>query len=105
MTRATTRARGRAASSRTKTRRPRTPTRHTPPRRKRAPSRSARQQRTDLIGGGLLALGAFLGFVEYLGWDGGVIGLKIDTGIHLAIGRAAAVIPPLLVAVRAGIFL
>ena len=105
MTRATTRARGRAASSRTKTRRPRTPTRHTPPRRKRAPSRSARQQRTDLIGGGLLALGAFLGFVEYLGWDGGVIGLKIDTGIHLAIGRAAAVIPPLLVAVGAGIFL
>src|SRR6185437_6753670 len=105
MTRATTRARVRAASSRTKTRRPRTPTRHTPPRRKRAPSRSARQQRTDLIGGGLLALGAFLGFVEYLGWDGGVIGLKIDTGIHLAIGRAAAVIPPLLVAVGGGIFL
>jgi DNA segregation ATPase FtsK/SpoIIIE, S-DNA-T family len=105
MTRATTRARGRAAGSRTKTRRPRTPTRHTPPRRKRAPSRSARQQRTDLIGGSLLALGAFLGFVEYLGWDGGVIGLKIDTGIHLAIGRAAAVVPPLLVALGAGIFL
>jgi DNA segregation ATPase FtsK/SpoIIIE, S-DNA-T family len=105
MTRATTRARGRAAGSRSKTRRPRTPTRHTPPRRKRAPSRSARQQRTDLVGGGLLALGAFLGFVEYLGWDGGVIGLKIDTGIHLAIGRAAAVVPPLLVALGAGIFL
>jgi S-DNA-T family DNA segregation ATPase FtsK/SpoIIIE len=34
-----------------------------------------------------------------------VVGLKIDTGIHLAIGRAAAVIPPLLVAVGAGIFL
>jgi S-DNA-T family DNA segregation ATPase FtsK/SpoIIIE len=105
MTRATTRARGRAAGSRSKTRRPRTPIRQTPPRRKRAPSRSARQQRTDLIGGGLLALGAFLGFVEYLGWDGGVIGLKIDTGIHLAIGRAAAVVPPLLVALGAGIFL
>jgi DNA segregation ATPase FtsK/SpoIIIE, S-DNA-T family len=105
MTRATTRSAGRAAGSRSKTRRPRTPTRHTPPRRKRAPSRSARQQRTDLVGGGLLALGAFLGFVEYLGWDGGVIGLKIDTAVHLAIGRAAAVVPPLLVAVGAGIFL
>jgi DNA segregation ATPase FtsK/SpoIIIE, S-DNA-T family len=105
MTRATTRSAGRAAGSRSKTRRPRTPTRHTPPRRKRAPSRSARQQRTDLIGGGLLALGAFLGFVEYLGWDGGVIGLKIDTAVHLAIGRAAAVVPPLLVALGAGIFL
>ncbi|HEY3766744.1 MAG TPA: DNA translocase FtsK 4TM domain-containing protein [Gaiellales bacterium] len=105
MTRATTRARGRAAGSRTKTRRPTTKTRHSPPRRKRAPSRSARQQRTDLVGGGLLALGAFLGFVEYLGWDGGVVGAKIDTGLHLVIGRAGAVVPPLLVAVGAGIFL
>jgi DNA segregation ATPase FtsK/SpoIIIE, S-DNA-T family len=43
--------------------------------------------------------------VEYLGWDGGVIGLKIDTAVHLAIGRAAAVVPPLLVALGAGIFL
>jgi DNA segregation ATPase FtsK/SpoIIIE, S-DNA-T family len=105
MTRATTRARTRAAGSRTKTRRPSTPTRHSPPRRKRAPSRSARQQRTDLVGGGLLALGAFLGFVEYLGWDGGVIGLKIDTALHLIIGRAVVVVPPLLVAVGAAIFL
>jgi DNA segregation ATPase FtsK/SpoIIIE, S-DNA-T family len=105
MTRATTRARGRAAGSRTKTRRPSTPTRHSPPRRKRAPSRSARQQRTDLVGGGLLALGAFLGFVEYLGWDGGVVGGKIDTALHLVIGRASVVVPPLLVAVGAAIFL
>jgi DNA segregation ATPase FtsK/SpoIIIE, S-DNA-T family len=57
------------------------------------------------VGGGLLALGAFLGFVEYLGWDGGVVGLKIDTAIHLAIGAASAVVPPLLVALGAGIFL
>src|SRR3954447_20690137 len=105
MTRATTRSGGRAAGSRSKARRPRIPIRQTPPRRKRAPSRSARQQRTDLVGGGLLALGAFLAFVEYLGWDGGVIGLKIDTAVHLAIGRAAAVVPPLLVALGAGIFL
>jgi DNA segregation ATPase FtsK/SpoIIIE, S-DNA-T family len=105
MSRAPTRARARAAGSRTKARRPRTPHRQTTPRRKRAPSRSARQQRTDLIGGALLALGAFLGFVEYLGWNGGVAGVKIDTGMHLLVGRATAVIPPLLVAVGAGIFL
>jgi DNA segregation ATPase FtsK/SpoIIIE, S-DNA-T family len=105
MTRATTRARGRAAGSRTKTRRPSTPTRHSPPRRKRAPSRSARQQRTDLIGGGLLALGAFLAFVEYLGWNGGVVGEKLHTALHLVIGRAGAVVPPLLILVGAGIFL
>jgi len=34
-----------------------------------------------------------------------VVGLKIDSAVHLAIGRAAAVIPPLLVLVGAGIFL
>jgi DNA segregation ATPase FtsK/SpoIIIE, S-DNA-T family len=105
MTRASTRARGRAAGSRTKTRRPSTPNRHSPPRRKRAPSRSARQQRTDLIGGGLLALGAFLAFVEYLGWNGGVVGHKLHTAMHLVIGRAGAVVPPLLILVGAGIFL
>jgi DNA segregation ATPase FtsK/SpoIIIE, S-DNA-T family len=33
------------------------------------------------------------------------VGLKIDSAVHLAIGRAAAVVPPLLVAVGAGIFL
>jgi DNA segregation ATPase FtsK/SpoIIIE, S-DNA-T family len=43
--------------------------------------------------------------VEYLGWDGGVIGLKIDTAMHLVIGRAGVVVPPLLVAVGAAIFL
>jgi DNA segregation ATPase FtsK/SpoIIIE, S-DNA-T family len=105
MTRATTRARSRAAGSRSKTRRPSTPSRHSPPRRKRAPSRSARQQRTDLVGGGLLALGAFLAFVEYLGWNGGVAGHKLHTALHLVIGRAGAVVPPLLIAVGAAIFL
>jgi S-DNA-T family DNA segregation ATPase FtsK/SpoIIIE len=34
-----------------------------------------------------------------------VVGAKIDTGLHLVIGRAGAVVPPLLVAVGAGIFL
>ena len=34
-----------------------------------------------------------------------MVGLKIDSAVHLAIGRAAAVIPPLLVLVGAGIFL
>ncbi|HEY8858345.1 MAG TPA: DNA translocase FtsK 4TM domain-containing protein, partial [Gaiellales bacterium] len=43
--------------------------------------------------------------MEYLGWDGGVIGLKIDTAMHLVIGRAGVVVPPLLVAVGAAIFL
>jgi S-DNA-T family DNA segregation ATPase FtsK/SpoIIIE len=47
----------------------------------------------------------FLGFVEYLGWNGGVVGLKLDTGLRLIVGRATSVAPILLVAVGAAIFL
>jgi S-DNA-T family DNA segregation ATPase FtsK/SpoIIIE len=106
MARATTRPTHRAAGSRRKARRPRTtPIRSKTPRRKRAPSRSAVEQRTDLVGGSLLAAGVFLGFVEYLGWNGGVVGLKLDTGLRLLVGRATAVVPALLVAVGAAVFL
>jgi DNA segregation ATPase FtsK/SpoIIIE, S-DNA-T family len=51
-----------------------------------------------------LALGAFLACVEFLGWDGGVIGLKIDNLLHLMVGRAAVLVPPLLVIAGAMIF-
>jgi len=51
-----------------------------------------------------LALGAFLGCVEFLGWDGGVIGLKVDNLLHLLVGRAAVVAPPLLLVAGAMIF-
>ena len=51
-----------------------------------------------------MALGAFLACVEFLGWDGGVIGLKIDNLLHLLVGRAAVVVPPLLVIAGAMIF-
>ena len=106
MARASTRRTKRASGSRTRARRSRTtPIRSQTPRRRRAPSHSSPEQRTDLIGGGLLALGAFLGFVEYLGWDGGVVGVKLDTGLRLIAGRATAVAPPLLVAVGAAVFL
>jgi DNA segregation ATPase FtsK/SpoIIIE, S-DNA-T family len=69
------------------------------------PSRSTAEQRADLLGGSLLALGVFLGFVEYLGWNGGVVGLKLDDGLRLVAGRATAVAPILLVAVGGTIFL
>jgi S-DNA-T family DNA segregation ATPase FtsK/SpoIIIE len=51
-----------------------------------------------------LALGAFLGCVEFLGWDGGVVGLKLDNLLHLLVGRTAVVAPPLLIATGAMIF-
>jgi DNA segregation ATPase FtsK/SpoIIIE, S-DNA-T family len=47
----------------------------------------------------------FLGFVEYLGWNGGVIGLKLDDGLRLLVGRATAVAPVLLVAIGGAVFL
>jgi S-DNA-T family DNA segregation ATPase FtsK/SpoIIIE len=51
-----------------------------------------------------LALGAFLGCVEFLGWDGGVVGLKVDNLLHLLVGRASVVVPPMLLAAGAMIF-
>jgi S-DNA-T family DNA segregation ATPase FtsK/SpoIIIE len=51
-----------------------------------------------------LALGAFLGCVEFLGWDGGVVGLKVDNLLHLLVGRASVVAPPMLLAAGAMIF-
>src|SRR4051794_22171321 len=106
MARATTRPAHRGAGSRRSARRSRkTPIRSQTPRRNRAPSRSTAEQRADLLGGALLALGVFLGFVEYLGWNGGVVGLKLDDGLRLIAGRATAVAPILLVAVGGTIFL
>ena len=43
--------------------------------------------------------------MEYLGWNGGVVGLKLDTGLRLIAGRATAVAPILLVAIGGTIFL
>ncbi len=106
MARATTRRSHRGAGSRRSARRSRkTPLRSQTPRRNRAPSRSTAEQRADLLGGSLLALGVFLGFVEYLGWNGGVVGLKLDTGLRLVVGRATGIAPILLVAVGGAVFL
>src|SRR5436190_21630941 len=106
MARATTRPAHRGAGSRRSARRSRkTPIRSQTPRRNRAPSRSTAEQRADLLGGSLLALGVFLGFVEYLGWNGGVVGLKLDDGLRLAVGRATGLAPVLLVAAGGAVFL
>ena len=37
-----------------------------------------------------------------MGWDGGVIGAKVDGALHLSAGRVAAVAPLLLIAIGAG---
>jgi DNA segregation ATPase FtsK/SpoIIIE, S-DNA-T family len=40
-----------------------------------------------------------------MGWDGGVVGAKIDGALHLTAGRVAAVVPILLVIAGASVFL
>ena len=57
------------------------------------------------MGGGLFALGAFLACVEYRGWDGGVIGVKLSDLLHLLVGRTAALVPLLLMAAGVLIFI
>jgi DNA segregation ATPase FtsK/SpoIIIE, S-DNA-T family len=52
-----------------------------------------------------VALGVFLGFVEYLDWNGGVAGAKADGFLHLLVGRVAVLAPALLVAIGAAVFL
>ena len=44
----------------------------------------------------MIAAGIFLGCVEFLGWNGGVIGLKIDHLLQLLVGRSTALVPPML---------
>jgi S-DNA-T family DNA segregation ATPase FtsK/SpoIIIE len=57
------------------------------------------------VGGGLFALGAFLACVEYRGWDGGVVGVKLSDLLHLLIGRTAALVPLILMASGVLIFI
>ena len=75
MARTTTRRTHRAPGSQPARRTRKTPIRSQTPQRRCASSRTSLAQRRDLVGGGLIALGTFLAFVEYRGWDGGVVGL------------------------------
>src|SRR6476619_4791480 len=105
MARTTTRRTHRAPGPPPARRTRKTPIRAQPPQRRRASSRTSLAQRRDLIGGSLIALGTFLAFVEYRGWDGGVIGLKLHDLLHLLVGRTAALLPPMLIVVGVVIFI
>jgi S-DNA-T family DNA segregation ATPase FtsK/SpoIIIE len=84
-----------ARKKRTKTLRPKTPSRV-----KRRRGRKARgHQHPELIGLGLAALGLFLAAVLYLGWGGGVVGEAVVDGFRAVIGEAVYVAPIALVAV------
>jgi S-DNA-T family DNA segregation ATPase FtsK/SpoIIIE len=81
-----------------RTLRPRLPARI----RKKSPRKKTRRhQHAELVGLGLIALGAFLAFVLYLGWSGGTVGGWIADAFTAAIGDAAYLAPVALVIVGA----
>ncbi|MGZ5309657.1 MAG: DNA translocase FtsK [Solirubrobacterales bacterium] len=77
------------------------PVREKPPRKKgrgrgkskRAREEEARQRRLDMLGLALIALGVYLGYVIYLGWDGGQVGHAIQTGLDYSVGAGAVLVP------------
>jgi DNA segregation ATPase FtsK/SpoIIIE, S-DNA-T family len=78
--------------------RPKTPARVKRAKTKRRPRGRAHP---ELVGLGLLAVGLFLSTVLLFGWDGGVVGEKLDGWLETAIGGARVVLPVVLVAVGA----
>jgi DNA segregation ATPase FtsK/SpoIIIE, S-DNA-T family len=81
-----------------RTLRPRVPSRVKRKKRGRKPQG---HQHPELIGLGLLALGAFLGSVVWAGWNGGYVGLWIADGLEASIGSASLGLPAALAIVGA----
>jgi DNA segregation ATPase FtsK/SpoIIIE, S-DNA-T family len=91
------------------------PERRDPPRRKRAPARARKgrgaprrpargrarrrtspevlQRRLDLAGLACIGLAVYLGYVIYLGWDGGAVGNGSETALDYAVGAGGVVVP------------
>jgi DNA segregation ATPase FtsK/SpoIIIE, S-DNA-T family len=59
------------------------------------------QRQLDLIGLGLIALGAFFAFLVYFGWDGGRAGSQAVEGLRWLLGAVHYVVPIALVAAGA----
>src|SRR5262245_14542351 len=72
-------------------------------RRKRAPKKAEirTHQHPELIGLFLVALGVFLGFVVWAGWNGGYVGGWIGDGLDAPIATAMLALPAVLVIVGA----
>ncbi|HEX4343943.1 MAG TPA: DNA translocase FtsK [Solirubrobacteraceae bacterium] len=59
------------------------------------------QRHLDLIGLGLVAVGVFLAFPVYLGWDGGAVGHAATKGLAYLVGQVALGVPVAVVAAGA----
>jgi S-DNA-T family DNA segregation ATPase FtsK/SpoIIIE len=67
--------------------------------RKHARRRSSQQQHHELVGLALVFAGAFLAIPLWLGWDGGIVGAKIVSGLDGLVGSARLGVPLLLLVV------
>ncbi len=79
--------------------RPRTPSRVKKRTTKKKARARAAHEHPELIGLALVAIGLFLASLLYLGWEGGVAGEKIESGLRDVIGSAAYAAPLALVVV------
>ncbi len=55
-----------------------------------------RQRRLDLLGLSCIALAVYLGYVLYLGWNGGTVGNAAEIGLSYAVGKGAILFPVVL---------
>jgi S-DNA-T family DNA segregation ATPase FtsK/SpoIIIE len=60
---------------------------------RRGPSPEAMQRRLDLAGLCGVGLAIYLGYVLYLGWNGGAVGDGSQTALDYAVGAGAVVVP------------
>ncbi|HSD77930.1 MAG TPA: DNA translocase FtsK, partial [Solirubrobacteraceae bacterium] len=82
-----------------RTLKPRVPSRVKRRKRGRKKAEGHGHQHPELIGLGLVALGVFLGFVVWAGWNGGYVGGWIGDGLDALIGSATLGLPAALVIV------
>ena len=63
------------------------------------------QRRLDLAGLCCIGLAVYLGYVLYLGWNGGAVGNGSETALDYAVGAGAVVVPVALALVGIGLIL
>src|SRR4051794_39342490 len=61
------------------------------------------QRHLDLIGLFLIAVGVYLAFVLFFGWEGGKVGYGIETGLEYLVGSVGARIATVLILIVGGV--
>ncbi len=79
--------------------RPKTPARTKKKQRQQRDRKPKSRHHTELVGLGLAAVGLFLAIVLWIGWDGGIVGSKVNEWLDVAIGDARHFLPLALIAI------